>query len=70
MNQFQLISWSLIKRFYFNMGHFEAQYLLEHPYSNIFEYSNELEDEWAKFEFSKYAHSLQPLIASLWYVRA
>ena len=45
MDKFQLIPWPLIKRFYFYMDHFEALCILEHPYSNIFEYSNDKVDE-------------------------
>ena len=45
MNTFQFISWPFFNIFYFYMGHFEALCILEHPYSNIFEYSNDKVDE-------------------------
>ena len=39
------ISQPFIKVFCFNTGHFEALCILEHPYSNIFEYSNDKVDD-------------------------
>ena len=43
------------------MGHFEEHFMLELTYSNVFEYSNDKVDEWAKFEFLETAHPLHSL---------